>query len=504
MGAASAYNADSNAQLFCIQLTVFLSATTCLSFSLELAGLSESWPSGVKVAELTHVGMRRANNQDSYAVMVAESADRFQRRGHLFVVADGMGAHAAGELASKIASEQIAMRYISSQNKDVGQAIGEAVHQANTAIFDRGQSNPDFHNMGTTASSLVLCGGKGYVAHVGDSRVYRLRKGVLEQLTFDHSLVWEMEATGQVDRDSPLGKAIPKNVITRSLGPGKYVLVDLEGPFDVKLGDRFLLCSDGLTGQIEDDDLGVLMDCLSIDKIAPVLIDLANLRGGPDNITVVVVDVTDESVGSGDSDEDQATADEAVSWGDVNSSRALLATTIFCWVGGIGLLGVAAAAGNTGMTVSAVVAFVLGAIALAVWFSGILAKGRPPLKTRSRNGKSDQSASQAAGLATYDSGLESSEIAHGNGPYRRYEVDSHAGLCENLHGVLAELKHTSEQNHWMLDWSDVDDIEQRAIQAKSDGQWKQAVVEYCSAALEAMVILKKHQDDSAGDTAVDL
>lgn len=436
-------------------------------------------------------------------MMVAESAERFQRRGHLFVVADGMGAHAAGELASKIASEQIAMRYVSSQKKDVGQALGEAVHQANTAIFDRGQSNPDFHNMGTTASSLVLCGGKGYVAHVGDSRVYRLRAGVLEQLTFDHSLVWEMEATGQVDSDSPLGKAIPKNVITRSLGPGQYVLVDLEGPFDVKIGDRFLLCSDGLTGQIEDDDLGVLMDCLAIDNIAPVLVDLANLRGGPDNITVVVVDVTGESVGSNDREGDPASAGDADSWGAVNSSRALLATTAFCWLGAIGL-GVAALAGNTGMTGSAIVAFVLGAIALAVSVSGILAKGRPPLKTRSRYGKSGQSASQAAGLATYDSGLESSEIAHGNGPYRRYEVQSHAALCENLHGVLAEIKHTSEQNHWMLDWSDVDDIEQRAIQAKSEGRWKNAVIEYCSAALEAMVILKKHQDDSAGDTAVDL
>ncbi|WP_404310450.1 PP2C family protein-serine/threonine phosphatase [Neorhodopirellula lusitana] len=467
--------------------------------------MSDSWQSGVKVAELTHVGMRRANNQDSFAVMVAESADRFERRGHLFVVADGMGAHAAGELASKIASEQIAMRYISSHESEVGQALGEAVHFANTAIFERGQSNPDFHNMGTTASSLVLCGGQGYVAHVGDSRVYRLRDHTLEQLTFDHSLVWEMEASGQVDSDSPLGKAIPKNVITRSLGPGEHVMVDLEGPFDVQIGDRYLLCSDGLTGQIEDEDLAVLMDCLSIDKIAPVLIDLANLRGGPDNITVIVVDVTGENVAEAGAADSASVEASGPRWSPVHSSRMLLAATGICWFGAIGF-GVSVALGHPRMIGSAIVAFVLGAIAISVWFSGILGTGdkRQALKTRRRKSGSQPSASQVAGLATYDSGLEASEIANGTGPYRFYSADHHQALCKNLNGVLAELKNTSDQHHWLLDWSDVDAIESQALQAQGEGHWEEAVVQYCNAALEAMVLLRRHQDDSASDTAVDL
>lgn len=459
------------------------------------------------MAELTHVGMRRANNQDSYAVMVAESAERFQRRGHLFVVADGMGAHAAGELASKIASEQIAMRYVGSQKTNIGEAITQAVHQANTAIFERGQSNPEFHNMGTTASSLVLCGGQAYVAHVGDSRVYRLRNGILEQITFDHSLVWEMEASGQVDSNSPLGKAIPKNVITRSLGPGEHVLVDLEGPFDVQMGDRFLLCSDGLSGQIEDHELSVLMDCLTIDKIAPVLIDLANLRGGPDNITVIVVEVTGEHIASratGASGSDGAgQGGLGMSWKAVNSSRMLVATTIFCWLGGIGFA-IAVAMGHVNMVGSAVVSFTLGAIAISIWFSGVLATdgNRPPLRTRRR--KTGPSTSQATGLATYDSGLEESSVSLGKGPYRRYSVDQHPALCESLGRILAELKATSEENNWMLDWRQVDSIERLALQSKSEGQWKNAVVLYGDAALEAMVLLRKHQDDSAGDTAVDL
>jgi protein phosphatase len=455
----------------------------------------------VKVAELTHVGMRRANNQDAHAVMVAESAERFQRRGHLFVVADGMGAHAAGELASKIACEQIAMRYIGSQKPDVGQALGEAVHLANSAIYDRGQSNPEFHNMGTTASALVLTQGNGYVAQVGDSRVYRLRKGVLEQLTFDHSLVWEMHASGQVPSDSPLGKAIPKNVITRSLGPGEHVLVDLEGPFDLELGDRYLLCSDGLTGLVEDEDLGVLMDSLSIDAIAPVLVDLANLRGGPDNITVIVVDVTGENLINPSSAKKKNSGVDGFRWSSVHSSRALLAATTICWLGAIGL-GIAALTGNPKFTGSAIAALILGAIALGVWASGIWATGdrRQSLNKRRKSGKSTTTPVKGS----YDSGLDASEIAAGTGPYRRYRVDQHKAVFGRLVEVVGEIRKSSDQHHWGLDFSEIDKIVKSASSAGAKGSWKSAIEQQCDAVLEAMLLLRKHNDDSASDTAVDL
>ncbi|WP_236621313.1 PP2C family protein-serine/threonine phosphatase [Rhodopirellula sallentina] len=462
--------------------------------------MSESWHPGVNVSELTHVGMRRANNQDSYSVMVAESAERFERRGHLFVVADGMGAHAAGELASKIACEQIAMRYISSQKTDKGQALGEAVHQANTAIYDRGQSNPEFHNMGTTASSLVLSRGQGYVAQVGDSRIYRLRKGVLEQLTFDHSLVWEMHASGQIPSDSPLGKSIPKNVITRSLGPGAHVMVDIEGPFDLKLGDRFLLCSDGLTGLVDDEDLGVLMDSLPIDKLTPVLVDLANLRGGPDNITVIVVDITSDQMVK----KKKPAADNGqggFQWNRQHSSSALLAATTICWIGAAGF---AAAAywGGSKWAGSAIAAFILGAIALAVWASGILATDdhRRALNARRRN----KSASRSPVQGSYESGLEESVLATGSGPYRRYDVNQHQTVCVRLAGVVSEMKQTFDQNHWMLDWSEVQDLQDKSNAAQNAGQWKVAIGHQCDAVIAAMNVLRQHQDDSASDTAVDL
>src|SRR5262249_6773151 len=131
------------------------------------------------------------------------------------------------------------------------------------------------------------------------SRVYRLRGKRLAQLTFDHSLVWEMAAAGHMaEEDVPA--YIPKNVITRSLGPHESVNLDLEGPYDASDGDTFLLCSDGLSGQIPDAELGAILHCLSPTEAVQTLVDLANLRGGPDNISVVVARVVGDSIGRAD------------------------------------------------------------------------------------------------------------------------------------------------------------------------------------------------------------
>ena len=226
----------------------------------------------------------------------ADSLQRYQTRGHLFVVADGMGAHAAGELASRMAVDKIPLQYLKRSDVGAAEALRQSMEEANNEIHRRGQQNPEFHNMGTTASALALLPDGAVVAHVGDSRVYRLRRGVFEQLTFDHSLVWEMQASGQVHPDSALSQSIPKNVITRSLGPNADVQIDLEGPWPVEKGDRYLLCSDGLTGQLEDEEIGVLLSCLPPHQAVRVLVDLANLRGGPDNITVIAIEITEDPV----------------------------------------------------------------------------------------------------------------------------------------------------------------------------------------------------------------
>ena len=251
-----------------------------------------TWNDCLRYAAVSDVGMRRANNQDAYNVVLAGDEAQLHKRGHLFVVADGMGAHVAGELASKLAADRIPHHYHKFDDYSAPEALQRAVLEANSEVNQRGRANPDFFNMGTTCSALVLMPQGAIVAHIGDSRVYRLRGEQLEQLTFDHSLVWELRSTGQVSPESDIDRLLPKNVITRSLGPNPSVQVDVEGPYAIEEGDTFLVCSDGLTGQVEDEEIAALLAQLDPEAAARSLVGLANLRGGPDNITVIVAKAT--------------------------------------------------------------------------------------------------------------------------------------------------------------------------------------------------------------------
>jgi len=256
--------------------------------------MSESlvdWKTYLQVASLSDVGMRRKTNQDNMSVALASSYQHWQEKGHLFIVADGMGAHAAGELASKLAIDHIPHLYARFNEGSAGHCLQKAMVGANTEINRRGMANEEFHNMGTTCCSLLLLPEGAVVGHIGDSRVYRLSGNRLEQLTFDHSLVWEMKAAGQLTEEEENSGKIPKNVITRSLGPYPECKVDLEGPFPLKPNDTFLLCSDGLTGVINDSEIASILSIMNPDEAARVLVDLSNLRGGPDNITVVIAKV---------------------------------------------------------------------------------------------------------------------------------------------------------------------------------------------------------------------
>lgn len=232
--------------------------------------------------------MRRVNNQDSVSI-TPSTGERAGAAGAFLMVADGMGAHAAGELASRMATDCVPQAFLKSRLSTPA-GLRHAVREANRKIHEKGSSAAEFRGMGTTCSCLALSEDSAMVAHVGDSRVYRLRDGVIEQLTFDHSLVWEMAAASNVSEDR-VPSCIPKNVITRSLGPHETVNVDLEGPHELRHGDAFLLCSDGLTGVVEDALSGSLIQELEPDEAAQTLVDVANLRGGPDNVSVVVTKV---------------------------------------------------------------------------------------------------------------------------------------------------------------------------------------------------------------------
>lgn len=249
----------------------------------------------VRHAALTDVGVKRSHNQDACTAQPAVDAVGFEAHGHVFVVADGMGGHAVGEKASAKAVRDIPFLYLKHAKEGVIPAIRRAFEETNRGIYDIGAQNPEFRGLGTTGTALIIRPEGAWVGHVGDSRAYRIRGGKTEQLTFDHSWVWEIAKRQGVDPDE-LGD-FKKNVIIRSLGPDAEVEVDIEGPHPVQPGDSFLLCSDGLTGVVKPEEVGAVVTTMPPDEAARFLVDLANLRGGPDNITVIIVQVPDGSDG---------------------------------------------------------------------------------------------------------------------------------------------------------------------------------------------------------------
>jgi protein phosphatase len=250
------------------------------------------WEQVVKFGSLSDIGFRRQNNEDASIVQICSDPEIWREHGHVLLVADGMGGHAAGELASKLAADTLPQTFYKSRDKDVPSALKEAIEVTNKTINDRGTQNKDFQRMGTTCSSLVLGPDGATIGHVGDSRVYRIRGDRIDQLTFDHSLQWELLRENKVSREEILLRE-PRHIITRSLGPEPVVKVDIEGPYPVVPDDVFVLCSDGLTGHLNDAEIGTIARELPPEDACRLLVNLANLRGGSDNITVVVARVGD-------------------------------------------------------------------------------------------------------------------------------------------------------------------------------------------------------------------
>ncbi len=199
-------------------------------------------------------------------------------------------AHAVGELASKLACDNIPHNYNKTKTGNPSDAITKAYREVGALIHGRASANRDFQGMGTTCSTLLLLPDGALIAHVGDSRVYRIRGQRIDQLSFDHSLVWELVRRNHLSPEHA-NIAVPKNVITRSLGPDPTVEVDIEGPLAVSPNDVYLLCSDGLSGPINDPELGAFAGNFHPKDACRYLINLANLRGGLDNITVVILHI---------------------------------------------------------------------------------------------------------------------------------------------------------------------------------------------------------------------
>lgn len=233
-------------------------------------------------------GRHRPANEDCGQVIRPADAPRRTTKGMLALVADGMGGHAAGEVASRMAADTIRRVYYAHDGRP-HQALKDAFEQANRDVHRTAQEDERLRGMGTTCTALVVRNGQAFSAHVGDSRLYLLRQGRLRRLSEDHSLVAEMLREGLLTEDDARHHE-DRNVITRALGLRATVDVALWAePFAVQAGDRFVLCSDGLYDLVDEDDIAAIVAREAPYEAGAQLVDLANARGGYDNITVGVI-----------------------------------------------------------------------------------------------------------------------------------------------------------------------------------------------------------------------
>jgi len=246
----------------------------------------------IEVAGKSHVGMKRNINEDSFLVMPEQ---------RLYCVADGMGGHLHGEIASKIAIDELAEFFrLTSADRDVTwpfkmdknrnydeNRLATGIKLANARIYEAASGDPNYRGMGTTIATVHFAETSVYVGHVGDSRVYRFRGGALELVTEDHSLLNDYLKAKKLSPEEI--EAFPhKNVIVRALGMKDTVQVDV-GRFEPKDGDVFLLCSDGLSGMVSDEEMAqVLRENSDLEKACTGLIEKANAAGGNDNVTCIL------------------------------------------------------------------------------------------------------------------------------------------------------------------------------------------------------------------------
>lgn len=248
--------------------------------------MSENQKLQVEYFGLSHIGMVRTENQDSFGKYPEDSLDSYTDKGLLFVVADGMGGHTGGKQASSIAVNTVGKKYFESTLKPP-EALKEAIVSANSEIHRTSESSSQHSTMGTTCTSMVLIEDKAIIGHVGDSRVYRIINDKIEQITDDHTKVQEMLKQGVLTPEE--AKVYPsKSVLARALGVEKNVKVDILPDIPLKAGQIFLICSDGLAKVNENEIVSIISEN-SIAESCNKLVDLANERGGKDNVTVQLI-----------------------------------------------------------------------------------------------------------------------------------------------------------------------------------------------------------------------
>jgi serine/threonine protein phosphatase PrpC len=244
--------------------------------------------SAIEVGNLTDIGKKRKHNEDYYGFF------RLGEDEFLAIVADGMGGHASGEIASRMAVEIIQEVYSKERaEQEVLDSLKSAFEVANFSILQKSLEQDQLNGMGTTATVLVIKEDQTFVGHMGDSRAYLFRDAAVNQLTKDHSMVNRMVEQGLLSKEEAEHHP-QRNVIYKALGVNRDADLELIGPLPVYLNDIFLLCSDGLTNLVTDDEMLKIVKKESPQKACDKLIQLANKRGGDDNITIQILKMVKE------------------------------------------------------------------------------------------------------------------------------------------------------------------------------------------------------------------
>jgi serine/threonine protein phosphatase PrpC len=239
-----------------------------------------------EVGQFSDPGRKRPNNEDWLGAFQPEDANRLARKGSLFLVADGMGGHQSGEMASRRAADQVIRTYMDDPSSDVASSLRRAIESANASLYAETSGKELRGRWGTTLVAAAVRHDELWIANVGDSRAYLLRGGKLRQLSRDHAL--SASALGIESSEGWYGR----HLITRALGLKASLEVDVFPPKTLRRGDRVLLCSDGLTTPLSDDEIREISVRFPPQEAAKALVRAANDRGGPDNVSVIMIQVT--------------------------------------------------------------------------------------------------------------------------------------------------------------------------------------------------------------------
>jgi protein phosphatase len=248
----------------------------------------------VELANLSDVGCVRSVNEDYFAYIEPEDQQEFDRRGRLFMIADGMGGHKGGQVASGLAVDVVRNRFLEADSDDAREVLIESFQEAHRTIVEAARDSNELDGMGTTCCAAILKNGQLTYGSIGDSRLYLIRDGRVEALTDDHTLTNALVKEGVLSPEEARTHE-KRNVLTAALGSESSAIAGefADAPLSLQTGDTLLMCSDGLHGLVRDEEMGSMVSSLPLTEACRDLVQLAKERGGPDNITVQLLRVRD-------------------------------------------------------------------------------------------------------------------------------------------------------------------------------------------------------------------